>query len=121
MGIVLVVIIGETNKLKTNLILVNQDRNNFNLSIVKDFQVKELSGRFKDCIVIIKNKSNTYLKTWSPFSFINNKYIKAILNKLGIKFRSKRAQAIYLNHMRCEAHRNLSKAIIENELQKSDI
>lgn len=130
-GIVLDVYIDKNNKLKTKPIFVTQNKKNFMLSLAKDYQVKELQHSFKDYTSIIqnkrllhenwnkfiKNKSNSYLKIWSLYMFINNKYIKAILNKLGFKFKNKIAQAMYLNLMRCESHRDLSKEVIKNGIQ----
>lgn len=131
-GIVLEVLIDKNNKLKTKPIFVNQNKNKFMLSLAKDEQVKDLKQSFKNYSSIIqnegllqknwnefiKNNINSYLRIWSPFTFIKNKYVKAILNKLGFKFKSKKAQAIYLNLMRCESHADLSINVIEEKLKK---
>lgn len=130
-GIVLEVLIDKNNKLKTKPIFVAQNRSNFMLSIAEVKQVQELQKKFQDYSSIIQNKkllyeswkrfvdnkSIYYLKAWSPFTFINNKYIKSILNRIGFKFKNKKAQAKYLNLMRCEAHSDLSKEVIENEIK----
>lgn len=130
-GIVLEVLIDKNYKLKTKPIFVTQNRNDFMLSIVKDKQAQELQNKFQDYSSIIQNekllyeswkefvksKSKYYIKIWSPFAYINNKYIKAIFNKLGFKFKNPKAQAKYLNLMRCEAHYDLSKEVIENEIK----
>ena len=130
-GIVLEVLI-DNNKLKTKPIFVNQNKYNFNLSLAKEMQVKELQQNFQNYTLVIQNKkalnesweefienkSNSYLKIWSPFTFIKNKYIKAILNKLGFKFNNKQAKAKYLNLMRCESHAELSVNVIGENLKK---
>ena len=65
----------------------------------------------------IKIKCKPYLKIWSPYTFINNRYLKSLILRLGIRFNSVRARSIYLNNMRCEAHNDLSKAILDNKLK----
>ena len=65
----------------------------------------------------VEFKRNTFLKLWSPYTFIPNRYIKSLLLRLGIKFRAKFPLAVFLNNMRCEAHHELSIAILESELK----
>jgi len=66
----------------------------------------------------ISLKSREYLHYWSPGSFIRNRYLKGALNKLGIDFKNKKGLSLFLNLMRCEAHSDLSKEIINKYLNK---
>ena len=129
-GISLEIVIDKNKKLTTTPIFVSQNKNNFNLSLVRGTQLEKLNKKFKNYSSIISNKnslhekwqnyvvdkSKSYLKIWSPYAFINNRYLKSILLKLGVKFRSKKALSIYLNNMRCEAHNDLSSSVLEQEL-----
>jgi len=61
-------------------------------------------------------KSKTYLNHLSLLAFINNRYIKALLRKLNIKLYNRKSLSIFLNLISCEAHRDMSKSIIDNYL-----
>lgn len=66
----------------------------------------------------IKSKYKPYLNMWSPISFVQNRYLKGIFNKLGINFINKKGISLALNLMRCEAHLDMSKAVSKKYLQK---
>lgn len=64
----------------------------------------------------IEQQRRMYLYYWSPLVMIKNKHIRRILSKLNIRLTSKNGMALYLNLMRCEAHRDLSKEIIGKQI-----
>jgi len=53
----------------------------------------------------------------SLLSFINNRYIRGLFNKLGLNLINKKGMALTLNLMRCEAHRDMSEKVTENYLK----
>ena len=130
-GICLEILIDENKNLTTRPIFVKQNKSNFKISLVKGEHLEKLTKDFKNYTSIILNKNKldenwynyiqkkciSYLKIWSPYTFINNRYLKSLILRLGIRFNSVRARSIYLNNMRCEAHNDLSKAILQNKLK----
>jgi hypothetical protein len=69
----------------------------------------------------ISRMSSTYLKLWSPFSFLGNRYVKAMFQRLGINFVNKKGMTLFLNLMRCEAHSDLSKDVINNYIKSKTL
>lgn len=67
--------------------------------------------------VYVESKYKTYLRYWSPLSFIENRYLKAAIRKLGINVNNKKGMALLLNLMRCEAHADLSKEVTHKYLK----
>ncbi len=66
----------------------------------------------------INAKYDMYLNYCSPFSFISNRYVRGVLNRLGIKGLNKRGIALAHNLMRCEAHLDMSKEVTEKYLKR---
>ncbi len=66
----------------------------------------------------VASKFDSYLRYWEPLSFIKNRYIKAVFNRIGIKMINKEGMAYDLNLMRCEAHSDMSKKVIQKYLMK---
>lgn len=119
-------------KLDSNLHPIQQEKETFALNI--------LTGKDKDILLcrsveysklienerklkqewdgFIESKYNSYLNYWSGVSFIKNRYLRAVFNKLKVKLVSKRKVALFYNLMRCEAHRDLSKEVLKNYLKK---
>ena len=64
----------------------------------------------------VDSKHDVYLSMWSPLSFIKNRYLGAVLRRLPFKYINKKGLALYLNLMRCEAHRDISEFIFETKL-----
>lgn len=130
-GIVLEVEI-DGGVLKTTPLFVKQCEETFKLSFVCDEELKEIKNFFLDYSNIITNrrelishwekligeKSKLYENYWSPLSFIKNKYLKAVLSKIGFNGSNKHGKALHLNLLRCEAHADLSKEIILKYLTK---
>lgn len=66
----------------------------------------------------IDAKYDMYLNYWSPFSFISNRYVRGVLNRLDVKGLNKKGIALALNLMRCEAHADMSKEVTNKYLKK---
>jgi len=117
--------------LATKPIFTTQDQSNFCVSLAENQKLEKFKKKFNELSCIIADntklnvkwndyvafKKNTFLKLWSPYTFITNRYIKSLLLRIGIKFRAKFPLAVFLNNMRCEAHHELSIAILEDELK----
>ncbi len=107
---------------------VKQEKESFELSFLKDIDKEEVLGIFKTYSNVINNpdellnnwkmyiekQSKEYLNYWSPLSFINNRYVAGLFRRLGINFFNKKVSSLYLNLMRCEAHRDLSKEVLSS-------
>lgn len=135
-GLVLKVTIKNNNKLYCDLLPVKQDRVDYSLSLIEGDEKQETLGNVLEYSKIIqdsgllKNKWETYISKryeaylgmFSVFSFIGNKYIKVILNKLNITklFHNKKVLTLYLNLFRCESHLDLSKASISKLLNNEN-
>jgi len=117
-------------KLSTKLHPIKQERESYKIDLLKHKAKDEILDRISSYNAIIedssklreewnsyiKKKENSYLKYWSLLSFINNPYIRAILNKMGLKLINKRVISYQLNLMRCEAHADISKEVIKKYL-----
>lgn len=127
-GIVLEVEINAQKQIKTKPIFVQQEKDGFKLSIISDSELDEIQSRYDSYSRIIKEelsiewnnfilkKEKMYAHRWAANVFINNKYISAILAKLGITFSSKKGRTVLLNMARCEAHADLSKAVLTKKV-----
>ena len=60
----------------------------------------------------------SYIDLLSPISSVNNRYIRALLRKFGLMKINERSAALLLNLMRCEAHADLSKEALAQNLKK---
>lgn len=120
------------NKLFTKLHPVRQQKESFQLDLLDGKDKKHVLEKVKYYSEIIQTstrlkqewenfiefKYSNYLNYWSPLSFVNNKYLRAIFNKLGIRMINKKGIALKLNLIRCEAHVDLSKKVTEKYLTK---
>jgi len=130
-GLVLEVEI-KKGKILTQLHPVRQREKTFELSLLKNDEKQDVLNRVSAYNSIIANASklrnewnsfieskyDAYLNYWSPLSFVPNRYIKSLLNKIGIKGLNKKGMALKLNLMRCEAHTDVSKEITKKYLMK---
>ena len=122
----------EKDELKTNLHPICQEKGTFKLYLPKGQEKEEILNRVHSYAEIIKNesllkqsweqyislKTGEYLNYWSPSSFVKNRFLRGVLNKLGIDFKNKKGLSLFLNLIRCEAHSDLSKEIINKYLNK---
>lgn len=127
-GLILEVVI-EYKKLTTKLHIVNQTKENFRLSLSEDSSIFDRISEFNQIIAdvdlvqsswceYVEKQTKIYLNYWSPLSMIRNRYLRTVLRRLNINLTSNEGLALYLNLMRCEAHRDLSMEVIEKELSK---
>jgi hypothetical protein len=119
-------------KIGTKLNIVIQEKKDFRLHLPKVQESKLIMQKVEQCNNIIgdkfklqiewdnyiKTKKKTYLYLWSPLVFFRNRYVSAIFNRLGINFINKKGIAYYLNMMRCEAHKDLSKEVLKDYLKQ---
>lgn len=94
-GMILEVEITTSNEIRTTPIFVKQQKDSFELSLLKDNELNEVEQRFENYSQIINNeldrcwsefisiKEKMYLNRWSANVFISNKYLNFILTKLG--------------------------------------
>lgn len=121
----------KNSKLFPNLHPIKQSNENFELSLLTGNEKSEIEEKLKkystiiaDDILIKKEWENyvnfmskSYLNYWSPLVFVKNRYLSAILRRLSIKLTNKKGLALYLNLMRCEAHRDISEGVIREWLK----
>lgn len=127
-GLILQVDISD-GKLSTNIKPVHQKPDTFELSFVYDCgeinrRIAEYSEIIQDKTRLdrswrefVKQREKSYLAFWSVTIFIKNRYIKALLHRLGFRLTTTRALSYFLNLTRCEAHADLSRAVIQENLQ----
>lgn len=122
----------KNKELTSQLHPVKQRKENFELSLLAEDEKQVVLNRISLYNEIITDESKlkqewdsfveskyfTFLNYWSPISFIKNYYVKAMFNKLGIRVINKNAMAYTLNLMRCEAHADLSKEVVQKYLSK---
>lgn len=118
-------------KLSTNIHPIHQAKNTYKLELLQKGQKekiiknieeynsilsdkKELNRAWMD---FINSKSEQYSNYWSPLSFIHFSYLKGLLRRLKIRLTNKKGLALYLNLMRCEAHSDISKEIINQKIK----
>src|SRR5690606_4140300 len=131
-GIVLDVDIKEKNKMITKPIFIKQSKNNSGISILENDDLRKTQERFLTYSIIvnshkhlqkswenyIEEKFQLYDNFWSPLSYIKNSWIKKILIKLRLSPNNKQAKALAINLMRCEAHHDLSKEVLNKNITK---
>lgn len=67
----------------------------------------------------VDKKYRTYLNSWSPSRFLSNRYLRGVFNRLiAQRFLNKKGMALSVNLLRCEAHKDLSEAILLKFLKK---
>jgi poly-gamma-glutamate synthesis protein (capsule biosynthesis protein) len=113
---------------------IRQLKETFKLSILDDKDKEKILERVNEFSQIIKDKNKLevhweeyiesqrikYLNYWSPLSLIKNIYIRIIINKLGFHFTNKKTASLFLNMIRCESHRDLSKYVLEKYLKNEN-
>lgn len=129
-GLVLEVNI-EKGNLTSQLHPVEQQKETFELSLLIGKKREDIIKRISKYNAIIEDeeklknewdnyvdtKYDVYLNYWSPFSFISNRYVRGVLNRLGIKGLNKKGIVLALNLMRCEAHVDMSKEVTNKYLK----
>lgn len=130
-GLVLEVEITDSG-LHTQLHPVRQEKETFALDLLTGDERVSIQKRIESYNEMIADESklkeawnqyaeetmDQYLNYWSPLSFLPGRYAKAILRRLGLNGINKKGLALYLNLIRCEAHRDLSQEAIKSQLKK---
>ena len=112
---------------------VRQDRNNFStrLMINKDKyevlqNIKQINGIISDekelhakWDAFLYKRSKLYLSLISPHNALKNRYLRAIINKIGIMrfVINKRYSMFLLNLIRCESHLDALKCILKRNIE----
>ncbi|MGJ7457481.1 CapA family protein [Halomonas sp. RA08-2] len=127
-GLVLEVNISD-GQLCSSVKLVHQKKGSFELGLLDDCEeiyhrIGEYSQIIQDEVLLekawrefVKQRERSYLGYWSAKVFIKNRYIKALLNQSRVRLTTTRALSYFLNLMRCEAHADLSRAVIKENLK----
>lgn len=111
---------------------VRQERGSFNLTLLEGEEIEEVFEKITNYNSIITNEkmldlkwdefinrqSHMYLNYWSPFSYVKNKYLNVVSRKLFGNMLNKKGTSLFLNLVRCEAHRDLSKEVLKKHLKE---
>lgn len=108
---------------------VIQNKSDFKVQLLTGVEKEAVMEKIKKYKLIIKNESlllqnwnsflnknsKQYLQSFSPINAISNRFIRAGLNSMQINklLLSKNYLKLYLNLIRCEAHKDASEAIIQ--------
>lgn len=127
-GLVLAVDISD-GELSTSVKPIHQKPGTFELGLLDDCEeVKRRIDEYSEVIQdearleqawreFVQQRERSYLGYWSAKTFIKNRYINALLNRLPFRLTTTRALSYFLNLMRCEAHADLSRAVIKENLK----
>jgi poly-gamma-glutamate synthesis protein (capsule biosynthesis protein) len=133
-GIILEINIKADNKIFFDLKYVRQSKENYSLFFLNEDQKILFQEEIQSYNKIIEEEQlleeqwnnfldtikDQYLRAYSPINGVRNKKLKKILIKAGLEnnFINKTHYLSVLNHIRCEAHLEASKAILEEYLRK---
>lgn len=120
----------KSGELSAKLIAIQQEKEIFSLSLNKNVvEVEKRIELFNKTIndnnllqdawkKFIKQKERQYLSYWSILNFVRNKYLRKLLSLLGLAKPPQKVSTLYLNLIRCEAHKDLSKEILRKYLKE---
>jgi hypothetical protein len=111
---------------------VRQKKESFNLSLLEGEEKKEVFEQIENYGSIISNEdmlewkwnefidrqSRMYLNYWSPLYYVKNRYLNAAFRKLIGNMLNKKGASLFLNLVRCEAHRDLSSEVLKNYIKE---
>lgn len=111
---------------------VRQEKESFNLSLLEGEEKKEVFEQIENYGSIISNEdmlewkwnefidrqSRMYLNYWSPLSYVKNRYLNAAFRKLIGNMLNKKGASLFLNLVRCEAHRDLSEEVLKKYIKE---
>lgn len=133
-GLLLQLELNKKSPIEWNLIPISQSSKNFQLSISDQDEKKRILHEVDNYSKIISDtnklelnwdlfvekKESQYINVFSPINSVPGRYIRAILRRIGLNnliFRKNFVTQI-LNHIECEAHYDLSKAILQLKSKK---
>jgi poly-gamma-glutamate synthesis protein (capsule biosynthesis protein) len=111
---------------------IRQEQESFQLSLLEGDEKNDVFERINSFSTIIADErmldakwneyidcqSRMYLNYWSPLSYVENKYINAAFRKLIGNMLNKKGASLYLNLVRCEAHRDLSEEVLKKYIKE---
>jgi hypothetical protein len=121
--------------LKIELHPIHQSEQTFQVTLLKDNAKTEVLNRVSEYSDIIKNENNLYcewkqfvkskkraINLFSPLNILPGRYFKAALNRLGFNKILLPEQYLVriLNHIRCEAHRDILVESLQSKFQKDE-
>jgi poly-gamma-glutamate synthesis protein (capsule biosynthesis protein) len=129
-GLLCKLLIEKDKPIKFEIHPVNQQKNSFKTTLLKNEEknfvlekIQELNSLIikegqlqKKWEEFVRNKAQMYLNIYSPISSFNNRYMSYLIKKTGIDkwFMNINHYKLMLNIMRCEAHFDTSKNVIDN-------
>ncbi len=131
-GLILQLDLKEDMSFNFELLPIRQDKKDFTLSLVKNSEKKSEMDKIAGYSEIISNEAELekgwkiflaekkiqYLNSYNPLNSIKNKYIRKSLKILLRPFMLNRDHFLQvLNNIRCEAHNEASKEIIEKYIE----
>lgn len=128
-GLVLEIII-KNKSLSTKVHPVQQEKKSFKIGLLEDQKKNDVINMVSFYSEIIRDSNKlitqwesyvdtkyvNYMQRWAPVSFVQNRYLKSILSRLGFTGLNVKGVASNLNLMRCEAHADLSKSVNQKYL-----
>lgn len=134
-GLLAKLYISKKNGIKFELFPVKQDKSNFEISLPKEEEKEVIFhklAKFNKIITddlllqkkweeYVNDRSKSYLQLLSPINNIENRYIRFALRKTGFKkhLMSKEYLKLILNLIRCEAHSDLTKEVLNKYLNET--
>lgn len=111
---------------------VRQEKGSFSLSLLEGEDKKEVFEQIENYSSIIADgkmldskwnefidrQSRMYLNYWSHLSYVKNRYLNAAIRRLIGNMMNKKGASLYLNLVRCEAHRDLSEEVLKNYIKE---
>ena len=111
---------------------VRQEKKSFNLYLFEGEEKEEVFEQIENYSSIISDEkmldlkwnkfidqqSRMYLNYWSPLSYVKNRYLNAAFRKLIGNMLNKKGASLFLNLVRCEAHRDLSKEVLRKYIKE---
>lgn len=131
-GIVLKIEVSKNKNLKVIPLFVEQSKSDFNLSLLTGKEKELIAHNFTNYNEVIqtestlystwqkfiKQREKTYSNYWSPLTFVSNKYLKALISKINVLKPKSKASSLFLNLLRCEAHRDVSQSVLTKQIVK---
>lgn len=132
-GVILQLNIEKGNPIQFELHPIMQSKEDYKLNLMTDSQKEIVMSEINNYSDIISNKTvfenkweqfieskKRTINIFSPLNFVPGRYLQAALYRLGINKLIMRKHGLtqILNHIRCEAHRDITFSLLNNTLIK---
>jgi hypothetical protein len=132
-GIILQLNLVKDKPVQFELHPIKQSEKDFELTLLENTQKEKVLSEIYAYSEIICNKTELEKKweqlidskkrdinIFSPLNFVPGRYVQAVLRRLGFNKILMRKQGLkqILNHIRCEAHRDITFSLLNNTLHK---